>query len=123
MAMVVQRATDSELQALTPAIEAAARSRDVAELLVADKRFHSAVLELSGNERLARLVGQLRDQTRLLGLEPLAAEGNLFDSAHEHRELLELLRARDSVAAKDLMRIHVEHTRGLWAGLPEGPPD
>lgn len=123
MTMVVERATDAELEALTPAveaIEAAARARDVASFLISDKRFHSALLELADNERLARLVDQLRDQTRLLGLEPLAGEGKLFDSAHEHRELLDLLRARKGAAAAELMRVHVEHTRGLWAGLPEG---
>ncbi|MBS1678272.1 MAG: GntR family transcriptional regulator [Actinobacteria bacterium] len=126
MLMVVERAEDAELEALTPAvekIEATAEERDVAAFLVADKRFHSALLELTRNERLARLVGQLRDQTRLLGLQPLAFEGKLFASAHEHRELLEHLCARDGAAAEKLMRSHVEHTRGLWAGIPEADGD
>jgi DNA-binding GntR family transcriptional regulator len=121
MRKVVELATDeeiAELDAAVLAIETAASDQDVAAFLVADRKFHLALLDLAGNARLSRLVEQLRDQTRLLGLRGLAVEG-LSASAHEHREILEALRERRADDAVELMRVHLEHTRGVWAGLPE----
>jgi DNA-binding GntR family transcriptional regulator len=67
-----------------------------------------------------RSVGQLRDQTRLLGLRGLAESGRLNESAAEHRVILDALRDRDARRAEALMRRHLDHTRGLWAGRAEG---
>jgi DNA-binding GntR family transcriptional regulator len=121
MRKVVDLATDEEIAGLDAsvlAIETAASDQDVAAFLVADRKFHLALLDLAGNARLSRLVEQLRDQTRLLGLRGLAVE-SLSASAHEHREILEALRERRADDAVELMRVHLEHTRGVWAGLPE----
>lgn len=122
MRKVVDQATDEEIARLdesVTAIETAAAEQDVAAFLVADRTFHLAALQLAGNTRLVRLVDQLRDQTRLLGLRSLALEGNLSASAHEHREILDALRTRRADDAVELMRAHLEHTRGVWAGHPE----
>jgi DNA-binding GntR family transcriptional regulator len=119
---VVAKATDEELDELEEAVvaaEVAAKAGNAAELLLADRRFHIGLLELAGNRRLVRLVAQLRDQTRLMGLKPLAEAGNLDAAAHEHRVLLEALRARDADRAEALMRAHLEHARGVWAGRDE----
>jgi DNA-binding GntR family transcriptional regulator len=108
-----------ELEREVDAIEASADQGDLAAFLSADRRFHLGLLELTGNTRLVRLVGQLRDQTRLFGLGRMAAVGRLASSAREHREILEAIRARDADRAEELMRAHLEHTRGVWAGLAE----
>jgi DNA-binding GntR family transcriptional regulator len=122
MRWVVERATDeqlTELDAVVATIEERAESADVAGFLVADRAFHLGLLELLGNRRLVRLVAQLRDQTRLVGIAELAREGNLAASAREHRDILAALRARDAGAAEALMRKHLVHTRGIWAGRSE----
>lgn len=119
---VAVRATDEQLRALEHTvddIESAAEVGDLTGFLLADRRFHLRLLELAGNGRLVRLVEQLRDQTRLLGLKPLAATGDLEKSAREHRDVLDALQARDADRAEALMRKHLEHTRGIWAGRPE----
>jgi DNA-binding GntR family transcriptional regulator len=119
---VIANATDAQLAELeTPleAIEAAAAEGDLPGFLLADRDFHLGMLTLGGNGRLVRLVGQLRDQTRLTGLKGLAEAGGLEQSAREHRPILEAVQARDAEQAERLMRAHLEHTRGLWAGRSE----
>jgi DNA-binding GntR family transcriptional regulator len=120
--LVVERATDEELATLERVVadlQTTAEESDLAGFLLADRQFHLGLMEMTGNRRLVRLVEQLRDQTRLIGLKELAQERRLTDSAREHRELLEALRARDADKVENLMRVHIEHTRGIWAGREE----
>lgn len=122
MRLVVQKADDADLAVLESgviAIEEAAAGKDLVAFLNADRTFHLALLGLAGNSRLVRLVGQLRDQTRLVGLKGMADVGSLAESAAEHRTILEALRARDADRAEFLVRHHLEHTRGTWAGRTE----
>jgi DNA-binding GntR family transcriptional regulator len=122
MRRVVDRATGAQLDALAglvAEIEESAAAGDLARFLVADRDFHLGLLELTGNGRLVRLVGQLRDQMRLVGLEPLADSGRLNASAREHRIVLDAVCARDADRAEELMRAHLVHTRGIWAGRAE----
>ncbi len=125
MGLVIARATDEDLAALVEkvrAIEHAAEVPDVAEFLLADRDFHLGLLELTGNARLVRLVGQLRTQTRLIGIKHLAESGQLMASALEHRPILEAVRRRDAVAAETLMGQHLDHTRQAWAGRVPAVP-
>jgi DNA-binding GntR family transcriptional regulator len=108
-----------ELRPVAREIEDAAQRGDLATYLAADRRFHLELLGMAGNRRLVDIVGSLRSQTRLFGLPELATSGALVASAHEHAELLDLLIARDVDAAEDLMRRHIGHIRGAWAGRPE----
>jgi DNA-binding GntR family transcriptional regulator len=122
MRRVVELAADAqleELESVVARIEARADEGDVAAFLLADREFHLGLLEIVGNGRLLRLVAQLRDQTRLAGIKELAREGNLTASAREHRVILDALRARDADRAEALMRTHLIHTRGIWAGRSE----
>lgn len=98
------------------AIERAAAKGDVLEYLDSDRRFHVELISAIGNARLTDLVDRLRRQARLFGLKDLAKSGRLMASAREHQMLLDALRVRDIRAAKNLMRAHIGHTRGLWAG-------
>lgn len=101
-------------------IERAAADGDVLEHLDADRRFHVELISAIGNARLTDLVDRLRRQARLFGLKDLAKSGRLMASAREHRMLLDALRVQDIRAAKNLMRAHIGHTRGLWAGRQDG---
>jgi DNA-binding GntR family transcriptional regulator len=120
--LVVERASEEELSALERVVvdlESTAEEADLAGFLLADREFHIGLLELTGNRRLVRLVDQLRDQTRLIGLKALAESRRLTASAREHREILEALQARDADRVEELMRVHIVHTRGIWAGRDE----
>jgi DNA-binding GntR family transcriptional regulator len=122
MGLITELATDRELEALRPLAEricAEARRKDVTQFLVADTVFHTAALELTGSPRLVKHVSELRGQTHLLGLRGLSAAGDLEASALEHVAIVDALVARDANLARTLMRRHLLHARGIWAGVAE----
>ncbi|WP_125614030.1 GntR family transcriptional regulator [Specibacter cremeus] len=92
-----------------------AATGDLIPYTEADRKFHIAVLEYSGNRRLVALISELRAHTRLLGLAPLAKTGRLRETALEHVELVDLIQAGKAAEAEDLMRRHIGHVRGEWA--------
>jgi DNA-binding GntR family transcriptional regulator len=122
MDVVVERASDAQIAALRPLADricTEAARRDVTQFLVADSAFHAALLALAGNRRLLKIVGELRGQTYLLGLRALGASGDLEASGREHVEIVDALEARDGSLARSLMRRHLQHARGIWAGVKE----
>jgi DNA-binding GntR family transcriptional regulator len=91
----------------------------VQAFLTADRAFHLGLLALGANQRLVRIVGELRDQTRILGLTALASSGALKAAGPEHAAILDAVLARDVAAAQRRMVEHLHHTRGSWAGQTE----
>jgi DNA-binding GntR family transcriptional regulator len=121
---VIARASNEQLAALGPLadeIVEAARREDIPAYLLSDQTFHRTLLELAGNARLVKLVVDLRDQTRLLGLRGLSASGQLIESAQEHCEIASTIQARNLKQAQALMTRHIQHARGIWAGVAETP--
>ena len=100
-------------------IMSAAADGRFADYLAADTDFHLELLRLSGNDRLVRLVGELRSQTRMVGLADLRDTVELEKSAAEHHLLLDLLTAGDEAATEKLMHRHIGHVVGWWAGRDE----
>jgi DNA-binding GntR family transcriptional regulator len=112
------------LRSLADAIVTAAREGDLTAYLTADREFHAELLRYAGNGQLVVLATDLRTRTRLYGLRTLSESNLLADSAQEHHELLDLIEAADGPAAKELMRRHIGHARGLWAtGENETPQE
>ncbi|MGW5363425.1 GntR family transcriptional regulator [Actinopolymorpha pittospori] len=107
------------LRPLAQDIVDAARRGDLIDYVEADRRFHLDLLALAGNASLVDTVGELRKRARLYGLTQLAEHGRLLASAEEHLSLLDLLRSGDADAVGELMRHHLSHVRGSWAGRPE----
>jgi DNA-binding GntR family transcriptional regulator len=98
----------------------AARDGDLHVFLETDRQFHLGLLGRLGNRRLVTVVGHLRDQARMLGLHRLADQGGLIASAQEHFALLDAIESGKSDLAALLMRKHLAHSRGVWAGRDEG---
>lgn len=105
-----------ELRPLARQIEQHAAEPDLIRYVEADRQFHLRLLALAGNPHLVDVVRGLRARSRLYGLEILAARGELLASAAEHEQLLELVVAGDAEGAANLMRRHLGHVRGTWAG-------
>ena len=103
------------LRPLADAICAAAEADDLIGYIEADRRFHLALLELTGNAQVLEVVDELRSKTRLYGLAKLVQEHALTGSAQEHHEILDALEANDPARTEDVMRRHIGHVRGLWA--------
>jgi DNA-binding GntR family transcriptional regulator len=107
------------LLGLADEIVRAGREGRFEDYLEADTTFHLTLLELTGNRQLVRLVRELRQQTRLVGLVNLADSDELEGSSLEHAELVRLLVAGDGAGAEALMRRHLGHVAGLWSGRDE----
>jgi DNA-binding GntR family transcriptional regulator len=119
LAGAIDRAAVRRLRSLADAVSDAARRGDVVGYVEADRELHLALLAEAGNPRLVEMVGRLRDQSRLYGLEQLAAEGVLVDSATEHMRLIDTLESGDRRAAERVMAHHLDHVRGIWASRRE----
>lgn len=118
----IDRAAVRRLRSLADAVSDAARRGDVVGYVEADRELHLALLAEAGNPRLVEMVGRLRDQSRLYGLEQLAADGVLVDSAVEHMRLIDALESGDRRAAERVMAHHLDHVRGIWASRREEHP-
>lgn len=112
----VDAAVIDELRPLAAEIENAAARMDLIAHVTADMDFHLRLLALAGNPHLIETVRSLRAQSRIYGLRPLAEQGRLVPSAHEHTQLLDLVAAGDADSAEQLMHHHIGHVRGIWAG-------
>jgi DNA-binding GntR family transcriptional regulator len=119
LAGAIDRAAVRRLRSLADAVSDAARRGDVVAYVEADRELHLALLAEAGNPRLVEMVGRLRDQSRLYGLEQLAADGVLVDSAAEHIRLIDALESGDRRAAERVMAHHLDHVRGIWASRRE----
>jgi DNA-binding GntR family transcriptional regulator len=106
----------AELRELAGGIETAAAAGDLIAYVGADREFHLTLLAHSGNRHLVDLVAGLRSRARLSGLGRLADTGRLGDSAREHGTLVDVLARGDAAAAETLIRQHIQHVRGIWAG-------
>jgi DNA-binding GntR family transcriptional regulator len=96
-----------------------ARDGDLHVFLDMDRKFHLGLLGKLGNRRLVTMVEHLRDQARMLGLHKLADQGGLIASAQEHFALLDAIESGKADLASLLMRKHLAHSRGIWAGRDE----
>lgn len=119
LAGVIDRSSIKRLRSLASAVSDAARRGDVVAYVEADRELHLALLADAGNPRLVEIVGRLRDQSRLYGLEQLAAEGVLVDSANEHLQLIDALESGDRLGVERVMAHHLDHVRGIWASRRE----
>lgn len=118
---VVGKLSADDLTVCREAVERGTRAAadgDLPTFLEADRVFHLRLLEALGNGRLVSMVDRLRDQARLYGLAYLTG-GGLAASAEEHESLLTAVEADDADVARELMTLHLKHTRGDWAGRTE----
>jgi len=117
VAMVANSATPeqlSHLRELAVIISQHAAAGKIEEYLEADRQFHLAVLEATGNKRLVETVAQLRSQARLFGLRRIAEKGELAQSSEEHNLLLHAIENKDAPLAEKIMRDHLGHVRHEW---------
>lgn len=114
--------SDDTVAALEKALadmDDASDARDLAAYLEADRRFHLTLLAQLNNDRLLKIVDRLREHTRLYGLPRMLEAGNLAETTAEHSRILAALRTGNASDVEQLMRQHLGHTRGIWAGLRE----
>lgn len=110
------RARNDEFAGIANRMIDCARSADIAGYLTADRDFHITLLQILGNDQLTGIVENLRDQSRQYGLKALSREGRLVASAEEHLPILKALASGDVGQTETLMKKHLSHMVGQWAG-------
>jgi DNA-binding GntR family transcriptional regulator len=102
---VAARATDEDISRLSGAVDRgieAANQNDAVAFEDEDRAFHRALLELSGNSRLAGLVDGLLDAVATT----VTAQADMPTHAEQHREIIEAIARHDGPAASEAMRRH-----------------
>jgi DNA-binding GntR family transcriptional regulator len=119
LAGLADRAPVAQFRQLAEQLTDAAREGDLVSFLDLDRQFHLGLLELLGNRRLVAMVGQLRDQARMEGLQKLADQGELTQSGEEHVAIVDAVTSGDGELTAELVRKHLTHSRGIWADRAE----
>ena len=104
------KASESQLTLLDnihQRLEKTAADRDIEQFFEANSRFHELILEIAGNKWMNGVIVDLRKVLKLQRRNSLANGGRLHQSLLEHREILQAILKRDSVAAELAMRTHL----------------
>lgn len=100
----------ADLRDAGAAVVRANRSRDVAAITDANRRFHFALFALSGRPRLVRILGQLWDSTDVYRTVYFGQPVNRRRVEAEHEQQLTALAARDIEAVVRLQAEHRDHS-------------
>jgi DNA-binding GntR family transcriptional regulator len=76
-----------------------------------DARFHELLYKFSRNDRLVQMMGNIMEQLSRYRIISLANVEVRHNSLHEHKELIDALRRRDSEAAEKAAAKHIENTK------------
>ncbi|GAA3377293.1 GntR family transcriptional regulator [Streptomyces sannanensis] len=93
-------------------VERTGGTGDVMAMAAANRRFHFALLEASGMPRLVRLIGTLWDSTDAYRSLYYAEQPNRERVVHEHRAVIDALRAGDVEGAVRWLDRHRAHAVG-----------
>jgi DNA-binding GntR family transcriptional regulator len=84
---------------------------DIEEFLVADRTFHTVLVEAAANPILGSVYDSLRDrQMRMVGESALRGPGRVETILTEHLEIAQAVRSGDADAALDAVRRHLAST-------------
>nr|WP_299245860.1 GntR family transcriptional regulator [uncultured Halomonas sp.] len=121
--LAAQRMTNTEinrLEALQERLERLVDKGDLNRYFEMNQRIHALLVAGAKNPVLTethqRLLGRL-ERARYLALGKF---GRWHESANEHREILEALKARDAELARRLLTEHVQHTGKVIAAICDG---
>ncbi|MCE3261864.1 MAG: FadR family transcriptional regulator [Pseudoduganella sp.] len=110
-AIAAQVATDRAIDAILVAVEAMERNHDdVATNELADRNFHMAIANATGNSALVGVMNHLWDQRGHLWhrlKEHFQTEELRKETLGDHRAILQAIASHDPAAARKAMRVHL----------------
>jgi DNA-binding GntR family transcriptional regulator len=95
------------LERIHERLESHTAAKNVDGYYKANREFHRAIQDLTGNRWLIRITDELRNVLVLARHRQLTAEGRLQKSIEEHREIMQALRIGDAEAASKAMFRHL----------------
>jgi DNA-binding GntR family transcriptional regulator len=96
-----------QLEKIHDRLEKYAASGNVDRYYEANREFHSAIQNLSGNRWLNRISSELRNVLLLARHRQLTVPGRLNESLDEHRVIMQALRDNNPDAAQQAMLEHI----------------
>lgn len=101
------RAHLEELEQLLAKMDAAAESGDVAAYYPLNVDFHTRLIACADNHKLTQLWPTLESELHLFRTRSFILPGSLRASNHDHRAVVNALRAGDAEAAARLLEEHI----------------
>jgi DNA-binding GntR family transcriptional regulator len=114
--------SDPELERLSSAVEdmdEALKNDDLVAWAEADRRFHSLLVACNGNVRMQSLVNNFMDQSHRCRMLTLKLRPKPDRSNADHAAVLDAIRRRDPLAARQIHQQHREKSSGMMIGLLE----
>ncbi len=108
--LVARHANDrklDELAALHESMKARLREGDTKSYFAFNQRFHSTIVELSGNTVLVDMQASLAQHVKRARFEAVLQHVDLELASKEHDEIIQALSKRDAERARSLMEQHV----------------
>lgn len=121
--LAVPQLTDAhvaELRAILQAVHDAYKRGDLIAYGTADRRFHNAIAQYSGNETLIESLDRLSLQIQLVRTAANHDPGVVERTAQQRPAILAALEARDGEHAARLMEEHIEDVRRAVVAQIEG---
>lgn len=91
---------------------------DITSFLAADRDLHIGLTAMLGNASLTDVVGNLRDRSRLYGLQRLSPD-RIAATSREHFALVEAIEDGSATLAGELMGLHLQHVRSDWSHVAQ----
>ncbi len=112
--LAAQRATDLDIHRLDLLLDALEKARSAGDLDTAIRisgDFHAQVWQVAGNRRLLKLMRDIEATMGRYQRLTMAQPGRTDRAIHEHREILEAIRAHDGDRAEGLGRAHMQEAQ------------
>lgn len=87
------------------------RAIDSVALANADRQFHESLARATGNHTLYDLVSGINDRLHFIRMTDITTVDRLWETCHQHIQILEHILARDAAAAKAALRTNIEGAR------------
>lgn len=119
--LAVERARPEEVEHLTQlhhSLKEASQKRDLMQYFKANNKFHRAIADIARNERLYRLIDQLRQDIQKTRILALRLPERLDYSMREHDQILDAFLKKNSQLAESVMVRHLtNHMKTLQKAL------
>lgn len=99
------------IQRMIFAMEESLEKEDLEAYSSHDSKLHGTLARISGNERLQKMVKNLRYQARILMSSSVQIPGRAEESIKEHNRILEALKAGNGPEAERQVRLHTKNTK------------
>lgn len=119
--LAAERITPDEiefLERMLVEISTFMEEKNMDKVVEADINFHEVLYKASRNERLVEIIHNLREQTLRFRTMSMNQPGRLVKTWEEHRLLVEAIADRNPAQAREIARIHMEHSeQALLKGM------